>query len=73
MPRRVDAVPGEPERDQVSKKKSIQPDWPDLIAEPEGWRGLRRRAPSERDPKKLEEIIAEMNRLLRVREKSGRR
>jgi len=39
-------------------------EWPDLTGEPEGWRELQERARKERDPKKLEKIIAEMNQLL---------
>jgi len=45
------------------------PDWPDLFEEPEGWRELQEQARSERNPRKLEAIIAEMNRLLSEREK----
>jgi hypothetical protein len=37
--------------------------------EPPGWRELQERAKSERDPRKLEAIIAEMNRLLTECEK----
>jgi len=44
-------------------------DWPDLFGEPEGWRELQERARNERDPRKLEAIIAEMNRLLSELEK----
>lgn len=44
-------------------------DWPDFPEEPEGWRELQERARSERDPRKLEAIIAEMNRLLSECEK----
>jgi len=43
--------------------------WPDFPGEPEGWRELQERAKSERDPRKLEAIIAEMNRLLSECEK----
>ena len=39
-------------------------DWPDYFEEPEHWRQLQERARSERDPRKLEAIIAEMNQLL---------
>ena len=42
---------------------------PDLFGEPEGWRELQERARNERDPRKLEAIIAEMNRLLSELEK----
>ncbi len=44
-------------------------DWPDLFAEPEGWRELQERARNEPDPKKVEAIIAEMNQLLTECEK----
>jgi hypothetical protein len=43
--------------------------WPDFPGEPEGWRELQERARNERDPRKLEAIIAEMNRLLSECEK----
>jgi hypothetical protein len=43
--------------------------WPDLPGQPECWRELQERAKSERDPRKLEAIIAEMNRLLSECEK----
>lgn len=46
-------------------------EWPDLPGEPEGWRELQERARSERDPRKLEAIIAEMNRLLSECEKKA--
>ena len=46
-----------------------QSDWPDLPGEPEGWRELQERARSEQDPRKVEAIIAEMNRLLSECEK----
>ncbi len=49
--------------------ESSKPDWPDLFEEPEGWSELQQRARSEQDPRKLEAIIAEMNRLLSEREK----
>jgi hypothetical protein len=44
-------------------------EWPP--GEPEGWRELQERARSERDPRKLEAIIAEMNRLLSECEKKA--
>ena len=44
-------------------------DRPDVPGEPEGWRELQERAQSERDPRKLEAIIEEMNRLLTECEK----
>jgi hypothetical protein len=47
------------------------PDWPDFPGEPEGWRDLQERAQSEQDPRKLEAIIAEMNRLLSECEKKA--
>ena len=46
-------------------------DWHDLHGEPEGWRELQERARSEQDPRKLEAIIAEMNRLLSECEKKA--
>ncbi|HKM47327.1 MAG TPA: hypothetical protein VJX69_07050 [Terriglobales bacterium] len=46
-------------------------EWPDIPGEPEGWRELQERARSERDPIKLEAIIAEMNRLLSECEKKA--
>ena len=42
---------------------------PDTSGEPEGWSELQERARKERDPRKLEELIAEMNRLLSECEK----
>jgi hypothetical protein len=42
---------------------------PDLPGEPEGWRELQERAQREREPRKLEAIIEEMNRLLTECEK----
>jgi len=53
----------------MPRAKFNGPDWPDLFAEPEGWSELQERARSERDPRELEAIIAEMNRLLSEREK----
>jgi hypothetical protein len=44
--------------------KSKPSEWPRIPDEPEGWRELQALAKSERDPKKLEAIIAEMNQLL---------
>ena len=44
---------------------------PDLPGGPEGWRELQQRARSEPDPRKLEVIIAEMNRLLTECEKKA--
>ena len=49
-------------------------DWHDLHGEPEepeGWRELQERARNERDPGKLEALIAEMNRLLSECEKKA--
>ncbi len=46
-------------------------DWPDVSGEPEGWRSLQERARNERDPRKLEAIIAEMNQLLTEWEKKA--
>jgi hypothetical protein len=43
--------------------------WPDFFEEPAAWRELQEQARSERDPRKLEVIIAEMNRLLSECEK----
>jgi hypothetical protein len=42
---------------------------PDTSGEPEGWSELQEQARNELDPRKLEEIIAEMNRLLSECEK----
>jgi len=55
----------------MSRKKPSALDWTDSLDEPEGWRELQERARNEPDPKKLEEIIAEMNRLLSEREKKA--
>ena len=44
---------------------------PGLPGEPEGWRELQERARSARDPKELDAIIAEMNRLLTECEKKS--
>jgi hypothetical protein len=52
-----------------AKFSGLQP--PDLPGEPEGWRELQERAKSEPDPRKLEAIIAEMNRLLTECEKKA--
>jgi hypothetical protein len=46
-------------------------EWPNLSGEPEGWRELQERAQSEQDPRKVEVIIAEMNRLLTECEKKA--
>jgi hypothetical protein len=43
---------------------SERQEWPRIAEEPEGWRELQARAKNERNPKKLEAIIAEMNQLL---------
>jgi len=53
----------------VRKTTSDGVDWPDLFGEPEVWRELQERARNERDPRKLETIIAEMNQLLTECEK----
>jgi len=53
----------------VRKTTSDGVDWPDLFGEPEVWRELQERARNERDPRKLETIIAEMNQLLAEYEK----
>ncbi len=53
----------------MRKTTSDGVDWPDLFGEPEAWRELQERARNERDPRKLETIIAEMNQLLAVYEK----
>jgi hypothetical protein len=55
----------------MAKVKLGQSDWPDLFGEPEAWRDLQEQARNERDPKKLEAIIAEMNRLLGECEKKA--
>jgi hypothetical protein len=39
--------------------------------EPKGWRQLQERAQREQDPKKLAEIIDEMNQLLTEHEKAA--
>ncbi len=39
--------------------------------EPKGWRVLQKRAQLEKDPKKLAELIDEMNRLLSECEKAA--
>jgi hypothetical protein len=52
-------------------KRSKEFDWPDISGEPEGWRELQERARNERDPRKLEAIIAEMNQLLSKCEKKA--
>lgn len=44
-------------------------EWPDLFGEPENWRELQERARGEKDARKLEAIIAEMNQLLSECEK----
>ena len=44
-------------------------DWCEIFSEPEGWDELQERAQNERDPRKLEAIIAEMNALLSECEK----
>ncbi|MGD0415034.1 MAG: hypothetical protein ABSA80_06750 [Terriglobales bacterium] len=43
--------------------------WPALFEEPERWRVLQEQALAEREPKKLEAIIKEMNDLLTGLEK----
>jgi hypothetical protein len=48
----------------MPKTKFGESDLPNFPEEPEGWRELQERARNERDPRKLEAIIAEMNRLL---------
>jgi 23S rRNA maturation mini-RNase III len=42
-----------------------------LDDEPKGWRQLQERAQREKDPKKLAEIIDEMNQLLTEHEKAA--
>jgi hypothetical protein len=49
----------------MARKKSSVLDWSELHGEPEGWRELQEQARNERDPRKLEQIIAAMNQLLR--------
>jgi hypothetical protein len=46
---------------------------PGLPGEPEGWRELQERARNARDPKQLDAIIADMNRLLSECEKKAPR
>ena len=53
----------------MPRRKPREIDWPDI--EPEGWRELQERARNERDPRKLEAIIAEMNQLLTECEKKA--
>jgi hypothetical protein len=55
----------------MRRTKSGKADWSDFREEPEAWRELQERARNERDPKKLEAIIAEMNRLLTELEKEA--
>jgi hypothetical protein len=55
----------------MSDKKTAVVDWCEILSEPEGWDELQERAQSERDPRKLEAIIAEMNALLSECEKSA--
>jgi len=55
----------------MAKTKFSESERPVLPGEPEGWRALQQRAQSEQDPKKLEAIIAEMNRLLSECEKKA--
>jgi len=55
----------------MAGKKFGESEWPDLPGEPEGWRKLQERARRARDPKELEAIIAEMNRLLSECEKKA--
>jgi hypothetical protein len=53
----------------MAKGKFSLLEWPELFGEPENWRELQERARNERDPRKLEAIIAEMNQLLTQCEK----
>jgi hypothetical protein len=55
----------------MPRDKRSEADWSELPGEPEGWRELQERARNERDPRKLEAIIAEMNRLLNECEKKA--
>lgn len=55
----------------MPRAKFGESEWPHLPGEPEGWRKLQERARRARDPKELEAIIAEMNRLLRECEKKA--
>jgi hypothetical protein len=55
----------------MRRGESGEADWSDFRNEPEAWRQLQEQARSERDPKKLEAIIAEMNRLLTELEKEA--
>jgi hypothetical protein len=48
----------------MTATQSKPSEWPRIPDEPEGWRELQALAKSERDPRKLEAIIAEMNQLL---------
>jgi hypothetical protein len=53
----------------MPRAKFGESEWPP--GEPDGWRELQERARSEQDPRKLEAIIAEMNRLLGECEKEA--
>ena len=55
----------------MPKGKSSKLDWVETSAEPEKWRELQEQARNERDPRKLEAIIAEMNQLLAECEKKA--
>lgn len=53
----------------MSGSKFGESESPGLPGEPEGWRELQERARKARDPKELDAIIGEMNRLLSECEK----
>ena len=55
----------------MAKRKLSDLDRPDIDGEPEGWRELQELARNEKDPKKLEGIIAQMNQLLTECEKQA--
>jgi hypothetical protein len=55
----------------MAKGKFSESEPPDFHGEPEGWRELQERARNERDTRKLEAIIEEMNRLLTECEKKA--
>lgn len=57
----------------MSGSKFGESESPGLPGEPEGWRELQERARKARDPKELDAIITEMNRLLSECEKKAAR
>lgn len=55
----------------MPEAKFGESEWPNLPGEPEGWRELQERARSAKDPRELDAIIGEMNRLLTECEKKA--